>query len=295
LPIMMLLSNVIRVAGLSATGKTKAFLPILRSATTNIQQPAVATASSAGKRKRFYKSTSIVSSDGGTFEVCLDHRKLRTPKGIVVRIPSEPLALAVANEWESQGEILDLSRMHMSGLCITAIDNPWNRNRDELVNEIMKFLDTDTILYIHDESKSLRDVQLQEWGRVVEWINNRFGIDMHLTSGLEVPEWSENSKNTLQNYFLSHSVWALQGYLFVVEALKSVLLGIAVIEHKLSIAESVKLAILEQEFQVKSWGRVEWAHDVEFQEISSRVAAGVLFSHFNSVAESKTSKAKTNL
>lgn len=155
----------------------------------------------------------------------------------------------------------------------------------------MKFVDTDTILYINDdESKNLRDVQLKEWGGIVEWINKRFDIDLHLTSGLEVLNSSEKTKNTLRNYFLSHSIWSLNGYLFVAEALKSVILSIAVIERKLRVEEAVKLAMLEHEFQIKDWGRVEWAHDAELHEISARVAAGVLFTHFNSMLESKTSK-----
>lgn len=115
----MLLSAVRGAAGLSAVGATKNLLPCMRHMATNLQRHAAATASS-GKRKRFFKSASIVSSDDGSFEICLDHRKLRTPKGSIVRIPSEPLALAVANEWESQIDYLDLSRMHISGLCITA-------------------------------------------------------------------------------------------------------------------------------------------------------------------------------
>lgn len=43
----------------------------------------------------------------------LDHRKLRTPHRRVLLLPTEPLALAVAQEWESQDTILQPSLMHL--------------------------------------------------------------------------------------------------------------------------------------------------------------------------------------
>ena len=43
----------------------------------------------------------------------LDHRKLRTPGREVLEVPTEPLALAVAGEWASQGELLQPSIMHL--------------------------------------------------------------------------------------------------------------------------------------------------------------------------------------
>lgn len=62
--------------------------------------------------KRFYKSTSILES-GGKFEITLDQRKLKTPKGNIFAIDSEPLALAVATEWNSQKDRIIQSKMHL--------------------------------------------------------------------------------------------------------------------------------------------------------------------------------------
>lgn len=104
--------------------------------------------------KRFYKKTSVLSSDGG-YEVVLDHRKLKTPKGTPFTVRSEPLAIAVATEFDAQKEHIERSRMHLSALCFTAIDNPNNLNKLDMVNYLLNFIPTDTVLFQYDVSVSI--------------------------------------------------------------------------------------------------------------------------------------------
>lgn len=52
----------------------------------------------------------------GWFEINLDKRKLKTPNGKVFRVPSEPLALAVATEWNAQDKLVKRHSMHL--VCI---------------------------------------------------------------------------------------------------------------------------------------------------------------------------------
>ena len=47
------------------------------------------------------------------FEVNLDQKKLKTPTGAVFRVPSEPLALMVATEWDAQHETINRHSMHL--------------------------------------------------------------------------------------------------------------------------------------------------------------------------------------
>lgn len=70
-------------------------------------------------RKRFYKNTGILYSNG-KYEIRLDHRKLKTPKGNLFTVDSEPLALAVATEWDSQKEKINQSGMHLVNSALYA-------------------------------------------------------------------------------------------------------------------------------------------------------------------------------
>ena len=67
-------------------------------------------------KKRFYKDVSLVDAGNGSYEILLDSKKLKTPGGAVFSVESEPLALAVAHEWESQKDQVLLSQMHLTGI-----------------------------------------------------------------------------------------------------------------------------------------------------------------------------------
>lgn len=47
------------------------------------------------------------------WEVTLDHRRLKTPNGKVLTVPSEPLARAIAAEWDAQTETITQPTMHL--------------------------------------------------------------------------------------------------------------------------------------------------------------------------------------
>lgn len=54
----------------------------------------------------------------GKYEITLDQRKLKTPKGNLFSVESEPLAIAVATEWNSQKEHIIQSKMHLVGSLV---------------------------------------------------------------------------------------------------------------------------------------------------------------------------------
>ena len=101
--------------------------------------------------KRFYKNVDVISSSG-QYEIVLDSKKLKTPNGLIFNLNSEPLALAVAHEWQTQKDSILLSQMHLTGLCNVCIDNPTKTTKYALVDSILNFLDTDTILFFSDVS-----------------------------------------------------------------------------------------------------------------------------------------------
>lgn len=67
----------------------------------------------ASQPKRFYKNTSVIYSGDGKFEITLDSRKLKTMQGKPLVVDSEPMAIAIASEWDSQKERIERSTMHL--------------------------------------------------------------------------------------------------------------------------------------------------------------------------------------
>ncbi|EDW46452.1 ATP synthase mitochondrial F1 complex assembly factor 2 [Drosophila sechellia] len=234
----------------------------------------------ASPPKRFYKKTSVLSGDSG-YEVVLDHRKLKTPKGTPFIVRSEPLAIAVATEFDAQKENIERSRMHLSALCFTAIDNPNHLSKLDMVNYLLNFIGTDTVLFQYDDEKDLQDLQVNEWDPVIAWFNQRYDTNLQKTMNITPPQVSERDKMNIAKHFQSYSLETLHGFIFAVDTLKSIVLACAVIEQMLTVEKAVALARLEEEYQLKFWGRVEWAHDLNQQELQARLAAAVLFIHLN--------------
>jgi len=150
------------------------------------------------------------------------------------------------------------------------------------------------------DEKALHDLQINEWDPVIEWFNQRFEINLQKTMSITPPKVSDEDKMKVAKHFQSYSLETLHGneqsksivklahlkylplgFIFAVDTLKSIVLACAVIEQMLTVEKAVALARLEEEYQMKFWGRVEWAHDLSQQELQARLAAAVLFVHFN--------------
>lgn len=86
---------------------------------------------------------------------------------------------------------------------------------------------------------------------------------------------------SLTKHLLSYDLTSMHGFVFAVDVLKSIVLAFACIDRYLTVEQAVRLSRLEEEFQINHWGRVEWAHDLTQQDHQARLAAAVLFIHFN--------------
>lgn len=103
------------------------------------------------------------------YEIELDKKSLKTTAGNLLQLCSFPLALAIAQEWRSQQKKIDRSKMRLTGLAFTTIDNPLNETKELLTDKILQYLETDTLLYFADNETSSRLLQLQneKWAPVI--------------------------------------------------------------------------------------------------------------------------------
>ena len=268
------------------------------------------------ERKRFYKLVKVceaaVGADAGkAYEIILDHRKLKTPGGNLFVVNSEKLAQLVAQEWRSQTYTIKLTTMHLTSLVNTCIDNPTRVTREQLMANIHDYLQTDTLLYFDSASvEKLEKAQEAQWLPLIEWMNKRFNdLDLKVqrdlnivdTSNRRAPSAANNSAPDLDNAavnaqspasqfdkFLADSfdLNALIAFNYMCECLKSVILSVALLERRLSsVEEACALAMLEQSHQYDQWGKVEWYHDVNEQEMRSRVSAALLFIYLSNSAK----------
>ncbi|XP_064478655.1 ATP synthase mitochondrial F1 complex assembly factor 2-like [Ornithodoros turicata] len=241
------------------------------------------------KRKRFYKNVSVTQSEG-QFEVCLDQRKLKTPMGKVFTVPSEGLAVAVATEWDAQGTEINQHSMHLTALSNTVLDNPSNRNKEAIAKDLLEFLESDTLCCRMQEPEGLAVLQHQKWDPVIQWYEDRYNVKLNVASEVLADTMPQETYDTILRHLSSYSLWGITGIQYATESLKSLILTQATIDRRVTVQEGVALARLETEFQTSRWGSVEWAHDLDREQVQARVSAAILFVQLTSASSSIVTK-----
>lgn len=84
----------------------------------------------------------------------------------------------------------------------------------------------------------------------MNWFNERYGVDLEPSDSITGPYLTDHAKQTLQKHLHSYDFWSLNGLMFAVEAVKSLVLALASVDRHLSAEDAVRLATLETEFQV---------------------------------------------
>lgn len=231
--------------------------------------------------KKFYKNSSILFSDG-KYEITLDQRKLKTPTGKPFAVESEPLALAISTEWNLQKENIERSSMILTALSNTALDNPNRLTKLDIVNFILHYAETDTVLFHHSDEPDLFKLQEEQWDPIIEWFNKRYETSLAKSVDISPPTFPPNAKMQISSYLNSYDLTALHGIQFAVETVKSVILAFACIDRFITPDKAVMLSRLEEEYQLGHWGRVEWAHDLAQQDLQARLSAAVFHVHCSS-------------
>lgn len=254
-----------------------------------MSNPVLTLHSLAASVKRFYKKTNVLYNDG-KFEVTLDQRKLKTPKGTTLQVESEPLAIAVATEWDAQKEIINQSNMHLTSLVNTYLDNPNNLSKLDLVNYMVDYLPTDTVLYQSEKDDDLYRMQHRDWDPMIQWFNERFLVEMKKNRDIYTPVVSGEIRMRIAKHLMSYDEPCLHAFVYAVDVLKSVILACACIDRFVSVERAVFLSRLEEEYQCEQFGRVEWCHDMSQQDSQARLAAAVLFIHLHTTREAVKQK-----
>lgn len=243
------------------------------------------------KPKRFYKEVSVTSSND-KFEINLDGKRLKTPNGNVFYVNNEPLALAIANEWDNQKEFIIRSDMHLTTLTNTAIDNPMKLDKQTVVNEILNYIESDSICFRIHEVNELFELQVKKLDPIIKWFEQRFQCKIPTTNSVELSQISMDTKQTIQRHLNSFNDWSLLGVQFATQNLKSLILTLALTQKQITVDDAVSLSRIEEEFQAGKWGSIEWHHEVDSQILRTRVAAAMIFYFLNSEFVKSVKKSK---
>lgn len=207
--------------------------------------------------KRFYKSVDVVAVAGG-FGLTLDNRPVKTPMRQSLRVPVAALAEAIADEWRGQGEQIDPASMPLTGLANAAIDRVLP-DPAGFAASLVGYADSDVLLYRAEEPEDLAQRQAQLWNPILDWAEQRFGVEFTPVTGIV---HRSQPPATLDR--LAAALAGLDGYHLVamqplVTITGSLVIALALEEGAVLADAAWAASELDELYQVEHWGEDDLA------------------------------------
>ena len=220
--------------------------------------------------KRFYKDVAAIQDDRN-WQVLLDGKPILTPKRLVLSLPTQALADAIAAEWAGQGEQLQLASMQMTRLATTVIDLLPGK-RDEVLEEVLDYVGTDLLCYRADRPSGLVQRQDDHWQPWLDWLASAFDVRLPVFQGLLPQEVPAHALARLDPVVQGLDPWRLMALHAATTGTGSLVLGLAMIEAVLPAEEAFKAATLDETFTVERWGEdpeIERRHAVLRRDLNA--------------------------
>ncbi|MFM2044903.1 MAG: hypothetical protein RLY86_3479 [Pseudomonadota bacterium] len=208
--------------------------------------------------KRFYKTATAAPVDSaddsaGGFQVLLDGKPVRTPSKALLLVPTMALAEAIAAEWQGQGESVVPQSMPLTQYAATTIDGVIGR-RDGVVDAVCAYAGTDLLCYRADHPLELAERQAMMWQPLLDWAAVRHGAVLVCTSGIVHRPQDPAALAALGAAVAGLDDWRLCGLQGAVGAAGSLVIGLALLEGRLSAEEAFAISQLDETFQIEQWG-----------------------------------------
>lgn len=225
--------------------------------------------------KRFYKSVSV-EPKGERFAVLLDGRGIRTPGKRELVLPVEELALAVAAEWEAQGERIEPATMPLTRLANSAIDAVEER-KAEVAADIVAFAGSDLLCYRAETPDTLVRRQAEAWNPVLAWAKRELAADFVLRAGVMPIEQPPEALRAVRDALAGMDALSLAALHVLTTISGSAVLAIAHWKGHLSADDTWAAAMVDEAWQREQWGRDEEAEaEAAFRRLEFEAASRCL-------------------
>ncbi|SCV69160.1 BQ2448_2180 [Microbotryum intermedium] len=231
------------------------------------------------RRETPSKADTIMTRIAGTYAVLLDKRTLKTPGGAKISLPKQQLTVAVlvAEEWENQVAVLKPHTLPMTSIISRAIDGLSTADvRAEVVANLLRYLDTDTVCFHEEEPDHLVKLQDAHWNPLLYWVRKTYDVELITYEGILNTKQPDPTIVKLGGIVADYDQYKLAAFERAVLASKSYLIALGLVEGHLSIDEAAKCAHVEVQSQINRWGEVEDTHDVDHQDVRVRLGSAAL-------------------
>ncbi|PKI85490.1 Atp12p [Malassezia vespertilionis] len=210
------------------------------------------------------------------FVIQLDNRSLRTPGGNILRVPSERplLACLTAQEWDEQEKVLRPTSLPITSLIARSIDGfVTERDRADVEQYLLKYLDTDATCFYEDEPPALAALQEKRWDPLIAWAKEHFQIDINVAINTLSNKQPDATRERVAQILASLEPLDLASMERAVMTSKSIIIGLALVYRRIDAEQAALAAEVETAAQASIWGAVEDSHDVDHADLRERLAS----------------------
>ena len=208
--------------------------------------------------RRFYKAATAAPYEGG-FALFLDGKVVKTPaRHALVVVAGQEVAVALAEEWQRQGERIDPASMPFTRIVNAAIDHVEGA-AGAVRAEIVKYAGTDLICYRAEAPAGLAALQARSWDPLVAWARAELGAPLVVTAGvMHVPQ-PEIATAVVARAVAGFDGVRLAALSTLTTITGSAVIALAVARGRLDAEAGWLAALVDEEWQVAHWGRDEIA------------------------------------
>lgn len=202
--------------------------------------------------KRFYKTASA-EIDGGVFVIRLDGKTAKTRSGKPLSAESEALALAVADEWNAQGEEINFAGMPMTRLAMTARDlaesdaGIWRA-------ATLAFLKSDLLCYRAEAPAELVMLQRAAWDPILDWASSALDVRLKTGAGVVFIEQTQDAYAAAQRALDAANEGKALGVKMAAEIAGSAIIALALLRAAFPAEDLFAASRVDERFQSERWG-----------------------------------------
>lgn len=203
--------------------------------------------------RRFWTSVRVAPVAGG-FGILLDGRPALTPARAPLAVPGAPLARAIAEEWEAQGDRIAPAAMPLSRMANTAIDR-LGAQHGAVVAMLAAYGESDLLCHRAPGPDALVHRQARLWDPVLGWASEALDAPLVVTRGVIAVPQPPDSLSRLAAAVARLDRFELAAFHDLVTISGSLVLALALERGRLDVVEAGQLATLDEDWQAEQWGR----------------------------------------
>ena len=203
--------------------------------------------------KRLYTDVGLVEDKTG-FGIALDGRRLKTPAGVELSVPTKALALEILGEWERVDEQVEPSQMPYFSASATVIDRVFSQ-MPALQAELVDYAQAELICYrAPKDDTELTAFQCQHWDKWLDWMQQHHNIVFQCTDGIMPICQSRDTVQKCRALIDQFDGWHLSCLYRATQLSSSFVLSYGFLQNQLDAEGLFEAGCLEELFQNRKWG-----------------------------------------